>query len=185
MWFEFLWIRRYVPFSSTNPVSCRDFWQVAWEQVKWDKHQDRPRAVINGPLKLGKNSNESKEHLKKYKKKSIFYLKNDLNLCKRFSHWRLIKWWPTFDDSTLFHKIQKFLWSMMIFCQKYTYVIFSDEPELEFFGSSRAKLGRFRAKPIWGTLIFELKPSWTENFLTHLFTKFLSSEVLHHDFMII
>ena len=43
-----------IPFSSTNPVSCRDFWQVAWEQVKWDKHQDRPRAVINGPLKLGK-----------------------------------------------------------------------------------------------------------------------------------
>jgi hypothetical protein len=38
----------------------------------------------------------------------------------------------------------------------------SDEPELEFSSSSRAE-------PSWGTLIFELKPSWTENFLTHFF----------------
>ena len=32
----------------------------------------------------------------------------------------------------------------------------SDEPELEFSGSSRAKLEWFQAKPSWGTLIFEL-----------------------------
>ena len=30
----------------------------------------------------------------------------------------------------------------------------SDEPELEFSGSSWAELWRFRAKPSWGTLIF-------------------------------
>ena len=54
----------------------------------------------------------------------------------------------------------------------------SDEPKLEFSGLSRAE-------PSWGTLIFELKPSWTEIFLTHLFAKFLLSEVLYHDFMII
>ena len=35
----------------------------------------------------------------------------------------------------------------------------SDESELEFSGSSRAELGRICAKPSWGTLIFELKPS--------------------------
>ena len=51
----------------------------------------------------------------------------------------------------------------------------SDEPKLEFSGSSRAE-------PSWGTLIFELKPSWTEIFLTHFFPKFLLSEVLYHDF---
>ena len=44
------------------------------------------------------------------------------------------------------------------------YVPISDEPELEFSGSSRAELGRFRAKASWGTLIFELKLSWTEIF---------------------
>ena len=64
-------------------------------------------------------------------------------------------------------------------------LISSDEPELEFSSSSRAEQGKFRVELSWGTLIFELKPSWTENFLTHLFTKFLSSEVLYHDFMII
>ena len=36
----------------------------------------------------------------------------------------------------------------------------SDEPELEFSGSSRAKLGKFQAEPSWGTLIFERKPTW-------------------------
>ena len=36
----------------------------------------------------------------------------------------------------------------------------SDEPELEFSGSSWAELWRFRAEPSWGTLIFELNPSW-------------------------
>ena len=30
-----------------------------------------------------------------------------------------------------------------------------------------------RAEPSWGTLIFELKPSWTEIFLTHFLPKFL------------
>ena len=40
-----------------------------------------------------------------------------------------------------------------------------DEFELEFSGSSQAKLWRFRAEPSqaepsWGTSIFELKPSW-------------------------
>ena len=35
-----------------------------------------------------------------------------------------------------------------------------DEFELEFSGLSRAELSRFRAKPSWGTSIFELKPSW-------------------------
>ena len=40
----------------------------------------------------------------------------------------------------------------------------SDEPELEFSGSSQAELGRFRAKLSWGTLIFEPKPSWTDIF---------------------
>ena len=61
-------------------------------------------------------------------------------------------------------------------------VFSSDEPELEFSGLSRAELGKIRAKPSWGTLIFELKPSWTKIFLTHFFPKFLLSEVLYHDF---
>ena len=34
-----------------------------------------------------------------------------------------------------------------------------DEFELEFSGSSEPELGRCRAEPSWGTLIFELKPS--------------------------
>ena len=42
----------------------------------------------------------------------------------------------------------------------FNWAIISDEPELEFSGSSRAELWRFRAEPSWGTLIFELKPSW-------------------------
>ena len=40
------------------------------------------------------------------------------------------------------------------------YLTISDEPEPEFSSSSRAELWRFRAEPSWGTLIFELKPSW-------------------------
>jgi hypothetical protein len=35
-----------------------------------------------------------------------------------------------------------------------------DEFELEFSGSSEPELWMFRAEPSWGTLIFELKPSW-------------------------
>ena len=37
---------------------------------------------------------------------------------------------------------------------------FSDEFELKYSGLSRAKQWKFRAEPSWGTLIFELKPSW-------------------------
>ena len=40
----------------------------------------------------------------------------------------------------------------------------SDEPELEFSGSSRAE-------PSWGTLISELKPSWKKKFLA-IFPRF-------------
>ena len=47
---------------------------------------------------------------------------------------------------------------------KNAYISNSDEFELEFSGSSRAELWRFRAEPSWGTSIFELKPSW--NFFT-------------------
>ena len=48
-----------------------------------------------------------------------------------------------------------YLQSVVIFdrkIRKFEYLIISDEPELEFSGSSRAE-------PSWGTLIFELKPS--------------------------
>ena len=48
----------------------------------------------------------------------------------------------------------------------------SDEPELEFSGSSWAELGHFN---------FWAERSLTEIFLTHFFPKFLSSEVLYHD----
>ena len=40
----------YLPCSSTNPVSWRDFWQVPCEQVKWDGHHVLPNAVMKGPL---------------------------------------------------------------------------------------------------------------------------------------
>ena len=36
----------------------------------------------------------------------------------------------------------------------------SDGFELDFSGLSEPKLWKFRAEPSWGTLIFELKPSW-------------------------
>ena len=38
---------------------------------------------------------------------------------------------------------------------RHTYIVFSDEPELEFSGSSRAELGRFRA---------ELSQTWAIQF---------------------
>ena len=51
-------------------------------------------------------------------------------------------------------KLSVYSWGLGI------YLFNSDDPELEFSGSSRAELGRFRAEPSWGSLIFELNPSW-------------------------
>jgi hypothetical protein len=50
----------------------------------------------------------------------------------------------------------------------------SDESELEFSGSSRAELWRFRAEPNWGIPIFELKPSWQYNSKFFNFPNFAS-----------
>ena len=47
-----------------------------------------------------------------------------------------------------------------IYFKKSQHVATRDEFELEFSSSSEPELWRIRAEPSWGTLIFELKPSW-------------------------
>ena len=57
------------------------------------------------------------------------------------------------------------------------YVCTRDEFELEFSGSSEPELWKFRAEPSWGTLIFELKPSW------NFFKKYNQiSQYQYHDY---
>ena len=66
---------------------------------------------------------------------------------------------------------------------RWQYVIASDELELEFSGSSRAELWMFQAEPSRaGHFNFRAETELNQNFLTHLFTKVLLSEVMYHDF---
>ena len=109
----------------------------------------------HGPSKIRRHF-KTKSHSILKLSKNVFYKKCGPKLI--FFNEIFFRKIQTFSD------IEKWLWKSE-FCCFWGYLreetlYTSDEPELEFSGSSRAELWRFRAEPSWGTLISELKPSW-------------------------